>query len=80
MRFYVVAIQHNKEKDAENRTVPKAFDDEKAALAEYYRQLGADLNNKTLDWGILWILNSEGNVRKADKWCDADIAKLIVTE
>ena len=28
MRYYVVSVQHNKEKDTENRSVPKAFDTE----------------------------------------------------
>ena len=28
MRYYVVSVQHNKDKDAENRSVPKAFDTE----------------------------------------------------
>lgn len=76
MRFYVVAIQHNKEKNAENRTVPKAFDSEKLAIAEYHRQMSSDMNNTTLDWGIVWVLNSEGSVRMSGKWDDETLNQL----
>lgn len=68
MRYYVVAIQHNKEADAENRSVPKAYDDKLLARQEFHRQLGVDINNSTLDWGVVAILNSDGYLEASEKW------------
>ena len=68
MRYYVITIQHNKEADAENRTIPKAYDDKLTARQEFHRQLGTDMNNDTLDWGIVSILNSDGYLEATEKW------------
>lgn len=73
MRYYVVAIQHNKVADAENRSVPKAYDDKFLARQEFHRQLGTDMNNTTLDWGIVSILNSDGYLEATEKWERQDI-------
>ena len=70
MRYYVVAIQHNKNAGAENRTAPKGFDTIKEAEREFYYQLSQDMNNNTLDWGICLIFNSEGGVLQTKKWAD----------
>lgn len=74
MRYYVVAIQHNKVADAENRSVPKAYDDKLLARQEFHRQLGTDMNNTTLDWGIVSILNSDGYLEATEKWERQDIS------
>lgn len=60
MRFYVLAIQYNKEKEAENRTAPKAFDTLNKAKAEYHAQLTKDYNNATLGWSLVMIIDSNG--------------------
>lgn len=58
MRFYVHAIQFNKEAQAENRTVPKACDTLNEALTAYHDQLTRDHKNKTLGWSMVWITSS----------------------
>ena len=79
MRYYVITIQHNKEADAENRSVPKAYDDKLTARQEFHRQLGVDMNNATLDWGIVSILNSNGYLEATEKW-EAPVLTGTVTE
>lgn len=61
MRFYVMAVQHNKEKNAENRTVPVGFDDEFEARTNFYDTLAKDRKNQTLDWGVVYLLDNMGN-------------------
>lgn len=69
-RYYVVFIQHNKEVNAENRTVPSGFDDLKSAQQKYYEQLGKDMKNATLDWSVGFILDSYGNICESRYWTD----------
>lgn len=69
-RYYVVAVQHNKDANAENRTVPSAYDDLKSAQQKYYEQLGKDMNNATLDWGFCCILDNTGNQLDSRYWTD----------
>lgn len=69
-RFYVMFVQHNKEADAENRTVPVAFDEIKKAYQKYYDQLAKDMNNSTLDWSVGYILDNFGNVIESKYWTD----------
>lgn len=69
-RFYVVFIQHNKEVDAENRTVPPAFDNLKDAYQKYYEQLGKDMKNATLDWSVGYIQDNFGNKIESKYWSD----------
>jgi hypothetical protein len=69
-RFYVVFVQHNKEADAENRTVPSAFDNLKDAYQKYYEQLGKDMKNATLDWSVGCILDNFGNKIESKYWSD----------
>ncbi len=71
-RFYVVFIQHNKEVDAENRTVPLAFDDLKSAYQKYYEQFGKDMKNSTLDWSVGYILDNFGNKIESKYWTDIE--------
>lgn len=68
MRYYVTSIQHNKEADAENRSVPFAFDDYNSALQKFHSQLGADMNNTTLDWSVVIVWDSEGGIIRSEKW------------
>lgn len=78
-RFYVVFIQHNKEVDAENRTVPSAFDDLKAAYQKYYEQLGKDMKNSTLDWSVGYILDNFGNKIDSKYWTDIEEPEPVVS-
>ena len=68
MRYYVVSIQHNKEKAAENRSVPKAFDTELQARQAFHAQLGDDMNNTTLDWSVCMIFTDIGSVIASERW------------
>ncbi len=60
MRYYLTTIQYNKVAEAENRTVPKAFDSLEDAVAEFHAQVGKDMKNETLGWSLNYITNSEG--------------------
>ena len=71
-RFYVVFVQHNKEADAENRTVPSAFDTKKEAEQKWHEQLGKDMKNATLDWGVGYILDNFGNLLEHKYWVDEE--------
>lgn len=55
MRFYVHSIQYNKIAQAENRSVPKAFDTLNEAKTAYHDQLARDHKNETLSWSMVWI-------------------------
>lgn len=68
MRFYVLAIQYNKEKEAENRTAPKAYDTLNDAKKEFHSQLSRDMGNETLGWSLVMIINSEGMVYASEKY------------
>ena len=68
MRYYVVSVQHNKEKDAENRSVPKAFDTELQARQAFHEQLGSDMSNTTLDWSVCMIFTDVGSVIASERW------------
>lgn len=67
-RYYLVAIQHNAEKDEENRTVPTAFDSFYKAETAYHKQLGKDMDNTTLDWGVIYIVDNQGNILLSKRW------------
>lgn len=68
MRYYVVSIQHNKEKDAENRSAPKAFDTELQTRQAFHAQLGGDMSNTTLDWSVCMIFTDIGSVIASERW------------
>jgi len=68
MRFYVLAIQYNKEKQAENRTAPKGFDTLNDAKKEFHTQLSRDMGNATLSWSLVMIINSDGGVHAVEKY------------
>ena len=68
MRYYVVSVQHNKEKDAENRSVPKAFDTELQARQAFHAQLGSDMGNAVLDWSVCMIFTDIGSVIASERW------------
>lgn len=62
MKYYVLAIQHNKEKDAENRTAPKMYESRNDAIREYHTQLSKDMGNETIDHSLVMVINSTGAV------------------
>ncbi len=68
MRYYVVSVQHNKDKDAENRGVPKAFDTELQARQAFHAQLGSDMGNAVLDWSVCMIFTDIGSVITSERW------------
>lgn len=68
MRYYVVSVQHNKEKGTENRSVPKAFDTELQARQAFHAQLGIDMGNEVLDWSVCMIFTDIGSVIASERW------------
>ena len=68
MRYYVVSVQHNKDRDAENRSVPKAFDTELQARQAFHAQLGSDMGNAALDWSVCMIFTDIGSVIASERW------------
>lgn len=70
MRYYLVTIQYNKEKEAENRTAPKAFDTLDEAVCAFHKQMGTDMANPTLGWAMSTIINSDGGQypKYTEKW------------
>ena len=68
MRYYLVTIQYNKESQAENRTVPKAFDTMDEAIAEFHVQMGKDMKNATLGWALSIVFDSNGGIVRDEKW------------
>lgn len=67
-RYYVMFVQHNQEAQAENRTVPSAFDDLNEAVQKFHEQLGKDMKNVTLDWSVGYILDNFGNLIRSENW------------
>lgn len=76
MRFYLFSVQHNMEKDSENRTAPKAFDKREDAIRQFYSTMASDMGNSTLDWSIVMVINSEMGIEKAEKWVREDSISL----
>lgn len=70
MRYYVTAIQHNKEKDAENRSIPFAFDTLNEAKQKFHEILGNDMKNATLDWSVCILFTSDGRMVMSERWTE----------
>lgn len=68
MRYYVTSIQYNKEKEAENRSVPFAFDSLNDAKQKFHEILGSDMKNSTLGWSVAVIFDSNGTMIMSEKW------------
>lgn len=68
MRYYLLTVQHNVEKDAENRVAPKGFNTEEEAVAEFHAQMGKDMKNSTLDWAFSMVVNEFGGIVKNERW------------
>lgn len=68
MRYYIFSVQHNAEKDSENRNAPKAFDSRHDAVKAYHAAIAADMGNTSLDWSITMLINSAMGVEMAEKW------------
>ena len=82
MRYYVLSIQFNKDAQAENRTVPKAYDSRNDAIKEFHNQLSQDMGNPTLDWSICMVINSAMGVEMQEKYVAdvVDVEEPIITE
>lgn len=63
-------VQHEKEKNAENRVAPSGHNDLKSAQQKFYEQMGKDMKNTTLDWSVGYILDNYGNVIESRYWTD----------
>lgn len=59
MKCYLITIQYNKDKDAENRPQPRMFDDFHRAETAFYKQVGEDMGNASLGGSINMVINSE---------------------
>lgn len=68
MKYYVVTIQYNKEKKAENREAPKMFLTLEAAEQKFYEQVGKDMANATLGGSLNILMNSDGGIYETKKW------------
>ena len=68
MRYYVTSIQYNKLAQAENRSVPFAFDDINSARQKFHDVLANDMKNPLLGWSVAFIFNSEGALVTSEKW------------
>lgn len=68
MRYYVTAIQFNKVAQAENRSVPSAFDDLLSARQKFHKTLADDMNNGTLGWSVVMLFDNYGNVIATERW------------
>lgn len=68
MRYYLVTIQYNREAQAENRTVPKAFDSLNDAEAEFHSQVAKDMKNSILGWSLNMVINDDGGVYLQKKY------------
>ena len=60
MKFYVAAIQHNKDAQAENRTAPTSHNTQFDAETAFYDRLATDRKDQTLDWGVVVLFSTEG--------------------
>lgn len=76
MRFYVFSVQYNKDAQAENRSVPKAFDNRNDAIKEFHSQLAKDMGNATLGWSLCMVINSDMGIEASEKY----IADEVVAE
>ena len=68
MRFYLNAIQYNKNVQAENRSTPKAYNTLTEALVAYHKGIGSDMSNNTLSWVHYLVWNSAGGIHINEKW------------
>lgn len=74
-RFYVMFVQFNKDAEAENRTVPSAFDDLNSATQKFHEQMGKDMKNATLGWSVGYIVDNWGNLIRQERWTDEEWRK-----
>lgn len=74
-RFYVMFVQFNKDVNAENRTVPSAFDELNDAVQKFHEQMGKDMKNATLGWSVGYITDNFGNLVRSERWTDEEWRK-----
>lgn len=74
-RFYVMFVQFNKDVNAENRTVPSAFDELDDAVRKFHEQMGKDMKNGTLGWSVGYIVDNWGNLIRQERWTDKEWRK-----
>ena len=74
-RFYVMFVQFNKDVNAENRTVPSAFDELSDAVQKFHEQMGKDMKNATLGWSVGYITDNFGNLVRSERWTDEEWRK-----
>lgn len=81
MRYYLTTIQFNKEAQAENRTIPKAFDKLEDAVTAFFSQVVTDRKNASLGWSVNYITNDFGGIypEYVHRW-DAEVEPVEETE
>lgn len=67
-RFYVFSVQYNKEKHAENRTVPLAYDEYEKAVQKFHEVLSNDMKNPTLGWSLCMVIGDNGAPLRNERW------------
>ena len=68
MRYYLFTVQYNKDAEAENRSVPKAYDNLNDAMADFHTQMGKDMKNATLGWALSMVIDSNGGIHASEKY------------
>lgn len=68
--YYLVTIQYNKTKGAENKTVPTTFETLEKATAEFHNQIAKDMKNKDIGWSFSVILDGDGRTVRAEKYAE----------
>lgn len=67
-RFYVTSVEYNKQAQAENRTVPFAFNTIDEAKKKFYTVLGQNIGNASLSWCNVILWDNYGNLILREYW------------
>lgn len=67
-RYYVTSVEFNKVAQAENRSVPSAFDSLDKAKAKFYTTLANNINNNTISDAVVIMFDSNGNKVMSEHW------------
>lgn len=78
-RFYVVSIQYNMEKKAENRTVPVPYPTYTKAKTAWHDQLQKDGKNPVIGWSICMVIDNYCNVLETERY-DAEVVPEVPVE
>ena len=71
MRYYLVKIAYNKVAQAEDRPQPAGFDAYDLAEKAMYKYMSETMLGSTIGWCEAFILTSNGEVRRVERWEEA---------